>query len=660
MCRRPVGRRRRKGVSISDPVPPPKPGRRALQIVAGLVLVSVAVALLWDWNWFRGLVEARATVEIGRPVQIGRLEVHLGRVTRVVLHDVRIANPPGFVPDAAEFLVMPTLTVDFAAETYLRTRKLALPLVQADAPVISMLQAPDGGNNWTIAAPALPADGQAAASDVAIGDVVINDGQGRLSAPLAGTDMAMSIATGDSEPRSITIDAKGTHAHQPITAHLVGGALLSLRDAAPYPIALELANGDTKVSLKGTLRDPLALAGADINLVIAGQDMAALSLLTGIPIPKTPPYRVAGKLDFGEGLIKFSNIVGRVGSSDLAGALAVDPRPARPVLTGSLMSKSVDMQDLGGFVGSTPGRTTTPGQTPGQAALVRRAEASPQLLPNTPIGIPGLRLADVHITYRGEHIIGQNIPFDSLEVKLDIEDGHIHLEPARITVGGGQVTAIVDLDPNGDTLAAAFDGKIEHIDIGRVLKSSGLGSGRGVIDGNIKLKGSGNSLAAIVGHGDGSLSLNMSRAGDVNSVLLDLSGLQLGRAVLSALGIPDKEALRCIIVEAPMRQGVATTTRLVIDTSEHIVTGSARADFGREVLDMRLRTDAKHFTIGSLSTPIRIAGPFKNLSVSPEAGELAVRGGAAVGLGLLFPPAALLPTIQFGVGETSPCQTPRK
>ena len=70
---------------------------------------------------------------------------------------------------------------------------------------------------------------------------------------------------------------------------------------------------------------------------------------------------------------------------------------------------------------------------------------------------------------------------------------------------------------------------------------------------------------------------------------------------------------------------------------------------------MHLRTDAKHFTIGSLSTPIRIAGPFKNLSVSPDVGELAVRGGAAVGLGLLFPPAAVLPTIQLGLGKNNDC-----
>jgi len=45
---------------------------------------------------------------------------------------------------------------------------------------------------------------------------------------------------------------------------------------------------------------------------------------------------------------------------------------------------------------------------------------------------------------------------------------------------------------------------------------------------------------------------------------------------------------------------------------------------------MYLRTEAKHFSIGTLATPIRIAGPFKDLSFTPSP-ELAVRGVVAVG-----------------------------
>jgi len=41
--------------------------------------------------------------------------------------------------------------------------------------------------------------------------------------------------------------------------------------------------------------------------------------------------------------------------------------------------------------------------------------------------------------------------------------------------------------------------------------------------------------------------------------------------------------------------------------------------------------------------------------VLPELGELGARGGAAVGLALLNPLLAILPTIQFGTSEDSGC-----
>jgi AsmA family protein len=69
---------------------------------------------------------------------------------------------------------------------------------------------------------------------------------------------------------------------------------------------------------------------------------------------------------------------------------------------------------------------------------------------------------------------------------------------------------------------------------------------------------------------------------------------------------------------------------------------------------LRLSTEAKHFTIGTLHAPINITGTLKKPSIMPGA-ELLARGGAAAGLGIAFPPLALLPTIQFGTGDDHRC-----
>src|SRR6266480_2283507 len=87
------------------------------------------------------------------------------------------------------------------------------------------------------------------------------------------------------------------------------------------------------------------------------------------------------------------------------------------------------LSDLGGFIGTTPGRLSTANQSPSQKQELARKEASPKLLPDTPINLPKLRAADVKLRYRGEHILGRSVPLDNLVVNLSILEGKIALEP---------------------------------------------------------------------------------------------------------------------------------------------------------------------------------------------------------------------------------------
>jgi AsmA family protein len=97
-----------------------------------------------------------------------------------------------------------------------------------------------------------------------------------------------------------------------------------------------------------------------------------------------------------------------------------------------------------------------------------------------------------------------------------------------------------------------------------------------------------------------------------------------------------------------------TLRAFVLDTKEGIVNGNGGANLRNETLDLHLRTEPKHFSIGSLPAPINITGTFKSPTIRPGA-EAAARGGLAAGLAAIFPPLALLPTIQFGSGDDHRC-----
>lgn len=639
-----------------DPVPG-KPRRINRWYLAGGVFVFLAGAIgllvfSLGWSLVLPLLETRASAALGRQVKIESLEVHPGRTATIVMHGLRIASPDGFNgPDVATAV---RATVEFEAETWLRTRKIVLPRIEVEQPSLNLIQTSFGHDNWTF--PALAADSNGPSME--IGDLVITGGTGHLQVMEPAADVALTFATGGpAGERTLMVDAQGMYARQPIAVKAVGGALLNLTDTdKPYPVDITLANGPTRATLKGTVKDPLAGAGADLSLTLSGPNMELLYPLTGIPIPKTPPYTVSGKLDYANNRIAFGGIKGKVGSSDLNGALAMDLRGAQPLLTGTLNSRQVDMQDLAGFIGSEPGRTNTPGQTARQVEDVRRAEANPKLLPTRTISVPKLLSMDIHLQYRGDKVVGKDAPFDAIAVTLDIKAGHIRLDPLNLKVSGGTVAGYIDLNPIGNALSADVDVRMAHVNLGGLLAKAGLGSGQGPVNGLVRLKGRGASMAEIVGHGEGALQIVMPAGGQVNALLIDLSGGEIPSALLALIGIPSKESIRCLVADFVLHDGILASRTLAVDTTDHIVTGGGRIDLTKELVEMHLRTDVKHFTIGKLGTPITIYGPFKKLSYGLD-GDAIFRD--AGGLGLLFPKTAILPTIAFGVGDDSPC-APKK
>jgi hypothetical protein len=453
-------------------------------------------------------------------------------------------------------------------------------------------------------------------------------------------------------------DAKGTYAAQPITARLIGGALLSLRDPDhPWPIDLALANGPTKVALNGTLEDPVAFKGANVRLRFSGPDMGLLEPLVGFPIPKTPAYQIAGKLDL-QGLenIKFEDFQGRLGSSDIGGSILMQPSgteaggKSKPVVTLNLRSNKVDLTDLNGFIGGTPGRATTANATPRERQAAAEAKASDKLLPDTPISIPRLNWADIHLKYHGAHIEGQNIPLDDVTVALDIVNGRITLHPLSFGVGKGRLLGNIDLTPtSARNVQAKADLHMQNLDVSRLMKATNMFQGAGSVSGVGALDATGDSLASLVGNGNGGVKMAMA-GGNLSAVLIDLTGLQFGKALLSALGVPDQTPVQCFVGDLALKRGVLDFNALTLDTGEAITNVDGDVDLGKETIDLSLKTDSKHFTVGSLPTRINIGGTFKDPKIRPGA-EVAARAGATVGLAALFAPLAILPTVQFGTSD---------
>ena len=618
--------------------------RRWPFIIGGLALTLVLAVALFRWDWLIPIVNAQASKALGRPVTVTHLHMRLGRVPHIEADGITIGNPEDW-PGGGNFATADRLSIDVDAMAYIRDRQIVIPDIAVERPQVDAQQLADGRANWTLASSGSTGPGPK------IGNLRISDGHAHVVMAKLKSDFNIDVATQDvdGQPSRIVASAKGAYAAQPISAQFTGGALLSLRDEAqPYPVDLQVANGPTKVAVTGTVKDPLAFAGADLKLDLAGPDMSLLLPLTGVAIPKTPPYRITGSLDYAAGSVKFTGVNGKVGSSDLTGDLQVDTKPQRPVLTAELQSKLVDLKDLGGFIGAEPGDASK--------GTKRAAAANGRVLPNDPISLPKLNVADVHLKYRAGRIQGRSQPLDNMRADLDIVDGAVSLAPLSFGIGRGQIVSDIKLTESGQGVHAKATIDFQRVDVDKLLAATGAARGAGSIGGRAVIEGTGKSMADILGHGNGELKLYMGSGGNVSALLVDLSGLQFGNAVLSALGVPNRANIQCLITDFVLQKGVVDARTILLDTDEARIGGKGNINLRDETLKLVLETESKHFSIGSLPAPVDITGTFAKPSVLPDLAVVGARAGAAVGLGILLTPlGALLPTIQLGTGEDGAC-----
>jgi AsmA family protein len=624
----------------------------SLWVSFGLVGL-LAAAVLSSALWLGPLAEHQASAALERPVEIGRLRLHPGSPVLLTAEDVLIGNPPGFPPGEEPFLRIPRLTLQVEAGASLRRREIVIPLVELDRPVARVVSMADGRSNFAFEPGADRSDGAALPR---IGAIRVSGGHARVSLAGLRAEFDVTVSTRDAAgpvDHPIMAEAHGTYADQPMTATLLAGGLPGLGGpSGAWPVELNLANGPTRAVLKGTLQAPLDPRTAALDLLLAGPDLALLAPLTGVPLPVTPPYELGGKLDYTEGRFRFNDVAGRVGQSDVEGTLTVTRGPKRPQLTAELRSRSVDLRDIAGLLGGGPGPPGTPGQTPQQqeraAQMNREANASPRLLPDRPLNLPKLRGLDAHLTYRAERIQGRAMPFDDLTLRMDLVEGTVALRPLSFGVGAGRIAADVLLTPGErDAVQAKAEARFERLDLARLMRATGTYKGAGALSGTARVEGTGRSIADILGHGDGALLLSMA-GGDLSKLLVDLTGLRLGNALLGSLGGEARTLVECFVADLPLRRGILSTRALLLETEDTVIEGRGAVDLRRERVEIRLRTESKHLTVGVLPVPLLVSGTLKAPSAAPDKAEGAGSGIAGV--------IAALPTIRFGIGDDPRCE----
>jgi len=631
---------------------PGKRGQRWLIAGAAVAVAILVLILLWDWNWFKGPVERAVQARTGRALQIGNLDVDLGRTTTVRGDRIRFAN--------ASWAKQPQMASADRVEIDVRLWPLLrgsvqLPEIRLSRPDVLLETAPDKNQpgNWAF----LTSGG---GQRLQLQRLRISDGRLQFIDALGRSNIDLAVHSGQ---------AKQADAAPPVLVQGKGhwrGAAFSLKGGTESP--LELSNSDhpfrihldahagaTHAIADGSLTNPFQLQVFDLQFQLSGQDLDDLYPLIGIAIPSSPPYQLKGQLQRDHERWRYEKFSGRVGDSDLAGDVEIDVAGERPRLTANLLSRRLDFDDLAGFIGAPPrtgGNETANAEQKAQAAQLA---AKPTVLPDTPYNLGKLRAMDADVRWKAQRINAPRLPLDDMDAHLLLDNGLLRLEPLNFGVAGGDIRSTIRMDARRPQISTTLNASLHRVQLGQLFPDAKLAEqASGGIGGTIHLSGTGNSIAAMLGSSNGDVGLGMGR-GHIGNLLMELAGLDVAES-LKFLFTGDKQIpLRCAFGDFSVRNGLMQSRALAFDTTDTLVIGEGSISLKQEQLDLLLRPRPKDRSILALRSPLHIGGSFKDPSFRPDFKALGIRGAIALTLASITPPAALLATIETGPGKDADC-----
>lgn len=649
-------------------------GKVIAWIFVGFVLImagTITVVLNVDWNRSRPWINAKVSETIGRSFVIeGPISVTWSRSSseqgwrmyvpwpQFSVENIRVANP-----NWAKKPYLATLDKVYfnVAMLPLLYREVVISNLTLTHPAIDLERLTDGRVNWVFDMPPSSSSWRVNVHEItfATGNVDFSDQIKKinLSTTVTPIGQSVNITPMDDkhtvEPYVFALNLKGTFNKASIAGAGKMGGVMSLNDPKKrFPVQADLRIGDNHFVFNGALNDPAHLAAFDVQLHLAANSMAHLYELTGITLPETPPFKTAGHLigsfEKNNKHFKYENFSGTVGGSDLSGTLDYRSQFPRPKLTGKVKSKKLIFSDLAPLIGADSNAKKALRGAPLQKAN--------KAMPQESFRPERWKVMDADVEFTGEQIIhNPALPVSDIYTHLVMKDGVINLNPLKFGVAGGTLTGNMHLDGSQAPLKEHFLISARHLKLKQLFPTFELmKTSFGQLSGDADLSAVGDSPAMWAATSNGEIKL-LVKEGAISSTLLEEAGLNVLNIVAAKLFGDKTVKINCAAADFVIKKGLLDSRLFALDTEDAFIHVNGTVNLATERMNLDVYPRTKGFRIFSLRSPLYVKGTFKKPQVGVAMQPLLVRGGSAIGLGLINPFAALIALVAPSNDDALPC-----
>ncbi|MDY0972140.1 AsmA family protein [Siccibacter turicensis] len=659
-----------------------------------LVVIIIVVIATFDWNRLKPTINQKVSAELNRPFAIrGDLGVVWARQKEetgwrswvpwphIHAEDVILGNPPD-IPDVT-MVHLPRVEATIAPLALL-TKTVYLPWIKFVKPDARLIRLDEKHNNWTFdlakgddkETTQQPSSWSFQLDNILfdLGRIAIDDDVSRaqleiLVDPL-GKPLPFGEVTGDKKAGTKVGDyvfglkAKGRYNGQPLTGDgKIGGMLALKSEKTPFPVQADFRSGNTRVAFSGTVNDPMNMGGVDLRLLFSGDSLGELYELTGVLLPDTPPFetdgRLVAKIDSEKGSVyDYRDFSGKIGNSDIHGNLTYSQNKPRPKLEGDLVSRQLRLADLGPLIGVDSGKDAERSKNAEAKKGEKSAQPADKVLPYDRFETDKWDVMDADVRFKGQRIEhSASLPLSDLSTHILLKNGDLRLQPLKFGMAGGVISSTIHLDGSKKPMQGSADIQARKLKLKQLMPDVELMQKTlGEMNGDAEIRGTGNSVAALLGNGNGNIKLLMND-GLISRNLMEILGLNVGNFVVGQIFGDDEVRVNCAAANLNLQNGVARPQIFAFDTENALINITGSASFASEQLDLTIDPESKGVRIVTLRSPLYVRGSFKDPQYGVKAGPLIARGAVAAALGaLVTPAAALLALISPSEGQENQCQ----
>jgi len=364
----------------------------------------------------------------------------------------------------------------------------------------------------------------------------------------------------------------------PVPFRIVGG--LEINETTIELQEIDLRIGETTAWLNGRLPASAEIMNAQFDVRIAGPNLQKIGRAFGIRDLPDEAYRFEGAMKRSGQQYIINNMIAMVGDNDLTGDISLE-MGAKPRVTGRLDSQSLNLTEL-------------LGQDDEAVEPDDDASAPDRLIPDTPLPLHVLDIADIDVTLRLHQLDTGYLDVGAVELTAIAANDKLHIDTSRVSLThGGTLTGSLDLVRTAsDRADVQLSANAKQFRMRPPVDADGSPVDRPPRDMELQLSGSGGTIRELAASADGTIDLRLGK-GDIDNQFRGFLMRDFVKRLFSAINPMAEESkytkLNCGFVVFDVVDGIANSRAIGFQTDQLAVASLGTVNLATEALELSFR-----------------------------------------------------------------------